>query len=388
MAFRDKILRRIHLVIGSLLSVPLILLGLTGSVLVFQQELEVLAEPDLGAASPGAAHSAGEILAAAKDAAPRGYAPSFLIVSGAPGALAQIRLAGAKRDPGPGGLQMFIDPVSLAVRGVHAPDDGLLRKIFMLHANLMTRDRGGGRSVVGWFGVAMCALGFSGIVMWWPRRRQLRAALTVRRGASGYALLRQLHGAVGIWSWLVFMVVSLSGVALAFPQTVSGVAAALFDARDLRFGSGPTHVEPLAGVKPLDIDGTVALAIDAAPGTSLRTLALPQRPDQPVRVGLARAGDRDGAPTISAFVDPWARRVIELRDPRQYSLSEWLIAWMHALHSGHGTVGLWRFLVGLAGLLPAVFAVSGIAMWLIKRRAVELARFRRELAAEASSGGE
>lgn len=385
MAFRDKILRRLHLVIGGVLAVPLILLGLTGSVLVFQPELQSLAPPDLGVAWVGTARSAGAILAAAKEAAPRGYAPSFFIAPDRPGALAQIRLTGAKRDPGPGGLQMFIDPVSLAVRAVYAPEDGLLRRIFMLHANLMMRDRSG-RGVIGWLGVAMCGLGLSGIVLWWPRRRRFHAALTIRSGAGGYAMLRQLHGAVGIWSWVVFMAVSLTGVALAFPQTVSDVASSLFEARDLRFGAGPTHVEPLAGVQPLDVNGAVALAMDAVPDASLRTIAPPTRPDQPVRVGLALQGDRDGAPTVTVFVDPWARRIVELRDPREYSLSEWVIAWMHAVHSGHGTAGPWRLLVALAGLLPTLFAVSGIAMWLIKRRAADRARFRRALAAELGSG--
>jgi uncharacterized iron-regulated membrane protein len=67
------------------------------------------------------------------------------------------------------------------------------------------------------------------------------------------------------------------------------------------------------------------------------------------------------------LVDPWARRVIGIVDPRQFTIAERLLAWQHALHAGQALGWTWKILVFLCGLLPLLFVVSGTAMWWLKR---------------------
>jgi uncharacterized iron-regulated membrane protein len=94
---------------------------------------------------------------------------------------------------------------------------------------------------------------------------------------------------------------------------------------------------------------------------------LPTRPDQPFRVGFSRAGQERGAPVVSVFVDPWARRVIEVLDPRQFTTGERILAWQHALHAGEALGWVWKILVFLSGFLPTLFVVTGASMWWMKR---------------------
>ena len=68
---------------------------------------------------------------------------------------------------------------------------------------------------------------------------------------------------------------------------------------------------------------------------------------------------------ISVYVDPWAKRALEVRDPRTYSAGEKTIAWMHAIHAGNGFGWSWRLLVFASGLLPAVFFGTGVTLWLL-----------------------
>jgi uncharacterized iron-regulated membrane protein len=376
MAWREKILRRLHLGLGAVLAVPLVTIGLTGSLLVFESELRAWMEPPPQASGTGPTQPLAEIIAAARAAAP-GLVPTLVAPSQAAGDPASVRLAEPARRPGPGGITVFVDPATLAILGIEHPSESPLRQIFMLHANLLRQDRSG-RDIVGWFGVAMCALGLSGLVLWWPARRQWRGAFTVRRGARGASLLRQIHGATGIWSLAVFLVVSFSGVWLAFPQSFNSVAASWLGLRDVRPGLGVGLVKPQPGIAPLDVDGAAALAAASVPGAQLRSLNLPMRADQPFRAVMRRA--QGGALPIIAFIDPWQRRVVELRDPSVYSPAERLVASMHAIHDGSGFGWVWRALVFLSGLLPALFATSGIWMWLLKRRS---RRDRRAAAAWA-----
>jgi uncharacterized iron-regulated membrane protein len=291
-----------------------------------------------------------------------------------------VRFAARGAAPGPGGIQVFVDPVSLAVLGVREPNAGIVRQIFMLHANLMTRDRSG-REIIGWLGVVMCGLGVTGLVLWWPRAGQWRAAFGVRPGARGLRLHRDLHGMVGIWGLVVFLIVSVSGTYLAFPQTIGAATRAIMSARDLR--AAPTVARP-AGARPLPLeaDDALALARTAGVGGTLRMIALPTRPDQAVRIGFLPPDGAHGQLPVTVFIDPWTRRVLEVRDPRDFTAGETALAWQHSLHAGEGLGWLWKLLVFFSGFTPALFVVTGISMWLIKRRAKRAVRVRRVPIAE------
>jgi uncharacterized iron-regulated membrane protein len=70
--------------------------------------------------------------------------------------------------------------------------------------------------------------------------------------------------------------------------------------------------------------------------------------------------------------------VIEVLDPREYSIGERILAWQHAVHAGQALGWVWKLLVFLCGLLPLLFAVSGVTMWRLRR-----ARSGSQLAASA-----
>ncbi len=62
------------------------------------------------------------------------------------------------------------------------------------------------------------------------------------------------------------------------------------------------------------------------------------------------------------LVDPYRGKVLAVRDPSQS-----FMAWQRPVHVGNlGPV--WKFLVFLSGLVPLLFVITGITMWLKKRR--------------------
>jgi hypothetical protein len=103
-------------------------------------------------------------------------------------------------------------------------------------------------------------------------------------------------------------------------------------------------------------------------GSRFRQARLPARPGRPIRIRPVRGGHQRGEPAITALVDPRRRSLSAVFDPRDFSLGERIIVWQRALHAGQGLGWTWRTLVFLSGLLPALFAVTGVAMWWIKCR--------------------
>jgi uncharacterized iron-regulated membrane protein len=357
-----KTLQFLHLWLGLVLCAPLVLLGLTGTILVFEKTLA----PAQHRTAVGAPQPIAAIVAAATKAAPD-HQTASLFVAPADGRTAIVRFSQAERGGGPGfGAQIAVDPVSLEIVNSEA-GRSFMRQVHMLHANLLMSGRTG-RSIIGWLGVVMLLMGVSGLVIWWPRPGRWAAAFKVGRGARGVRLHRELHGTTGIWGLVVFIIVSLSGIYLAFPETVASATGIILPGAEIRPGP-PPRVAPVKGGTPIDADQALALAIVAVPDGTLKSIGLPTRSDLPYRIGLAHEASGDGAPLVTTFIDPWTSKVIEIRDPAIYDLGPRLMAWQHAIHAGAGLGPVWHILVGLSGLLPALFAVTGISMWLLKRRA-------------------
>jgi uncharacterized iron-regulated membrane protein len=126
-AWRATVLRRLHLLLGGLLSIPLAVIGVTGSVLIFEPQLQP--GHDFVAANIGPAQSYAAMVDAASADIPKEFAPSTIFAPVAPGDLAQLRFSDP-RHPGPGGVEVYLDPPTLAVRGTVKPGDGWLREIF------------------------------------------------------------------------------------------------------------------------------------------------------------------------------------------------------------------------------------------------------------------
>jgi len=380
-AVRRMLLHRLHLTIGAVLCLPLIVLGITGCVLVFRHEIDDLLDPTPHATAAGPSRPVSEIVAAAGAAAPGGAQPFMYTPPQSLGDAAEVRLRiRADGPPLAGTVRMFIDPASLEVLGARDGTESFTRKVELLHANLLIRDRSG-RSAVGWLGVAMLALGISGLILWWPRGGRWRAAFRIQTSARGVVLLREVHRTIGFWSLIVFLVMSFSGVFIVFPETITAAVQAVTPVRDLRPNAGLPEIKPPAGRSAIDIDGVIAAAAAAAPGDRLHFVMWPQRPTQPLRAVFARADAGDGAPATTVLMDPWSRQVLDVRDPRSYSAAETALAWQRPLHAGDGLGWVWRVLAFLSGFLPPLFAITGVTMWLMKRRARRLALRRRDAVA-------
>lgn len=409
MANKPKSLRywlgQIHLWTGLILLLPLVMMGITGSVLVYAHDIEHLfghGEPL--ATTPGEWRSPAEIIAAAQAAnSEPGRVPIAVRWPSEVGDPAAVRLSrpgmagerpqmrggpqqgqaqGAQGavpavSPFAGSLQLLVDPVSLQVLETQQAMTGWVRFFHDLHGHLFISG-GVGRQLVGYLGIAMLVLGVSGLVIWWPRSGQWKAAFTIRKGAKGLRLHRDLHGAVGIWSLVLFLLVNFTGVYLAFPQQISGAVNAVFPGRDMRAAMFQARVErPQPGQTAIALDDAVMLALSRAPDARFLNAFLPTRPEQALRIGLVRGTPEDGAPVVTVLIDPWRHSVIDVFDPKTLSVGETIIAWQRALHYGTGLGGLYKFLVFVSGVIIPLFAVTGFFMWWIKRRnrrATELAK--------------
>ena len=213
----------------------------------------------------------------------------------------------------------------------------------------------------------MLVMGSSGLVNWWPRRGQWRAGFAVARAqrlsvAARAARRRRDLGSRGVSDR------QLRGVYLAFPESVRGrgrpgLAGARFARR-----RHAVRVEPVAGATP----ARHRRRRRAGARQVSRTRAAPGLPADQARSAVSRRAD-PGRRRPAVAADHGIRRsLVAARRrgvrPAPVQPRRDVLAWQHALHAGQGLGPVWKLLVFLSGFLPLLFAVTGLAMWLLKRR--------------------
>jgi uncharacterized iron-regulated membrane protein len=350
-----RALRSLHRWIGLFLAIPLLIQGTTGFILAASPPFEAIREPPVRNPSKPP-QSIGAIVAAAWAEAPAGLIPSRYQAGPAQGDAAEVDLTRPPRRTAE--ARVFVDPGSLAILEWRDQPDDFYRWAHSLHETLLIPGPLG-RGVVGWVGVGLFCLGLSGIPIWWPRRGRWKAALSVSSAARGYRFQRSLHGAAGGWMAAFLLLQSLTGASMAFPD---------FFRMILNVPTPPTAMPVSRGTHEIDVDAIVERVRAAAPGATLASIRFPVQSGRPVIATLRPEGQANGAPPIIVAADPYEGRIISVRDPRLEGPGAAVLAWFRAVHSGDGLGPGWRAVTCLLGIALPLFPITGVAMWLLRRR--------------------
>ena len=218
-----------------------------------------------------------------------------------------------------------------------------------------------GREIVGVIGIAMLISALSGIYLWWPAGRIRVRAAGFRRG---FALHRNLHYTFGIWGALVLATLSFTGLFLAYQDAGRAVVA--------NFGSvspSPRGLQSTSsGGDVIALDEAVAIAQQRVGNAAVIGLGLPAGPRGVYRVNLREAGDTSARSTTVVFIDPRSRSILQAVDRTTRGGGDTFLSWQRMLHEGSAFGIVWRFLVFLGGMLPALMMVTGLMMWLRRHR--------------------
>jgi uncharacterized iron-regulated membrane protein len=353
-------LQTIHLWVGLILSIPIILIGLSGSALLLQREILRWSIPAVS--SVGESQSIASMVAAAQASVDPTLRANSVELPSSRGRPALVQFQFANRPPR--NMEVYVDPVSLKVLGsAEIIRRGPIRDVLVtMHEYLMLPGHIG-LPLVGYLAVALTFMASSGLILWWPKKGRWLSAFLVRRGARGLRLHLDLHHAAGIWGSVLLLILSISGIYLAFPQSVAETARAVFPstlvADDPPF---PRHPPPSGP------DQAFEFATAALPDARVTGIQLPRTSDRPFMVQMETPGFGPSIPPITIAFDTKSGD-ISIDDPRSYRTANRVLNALYALHFSVGMGGVWTFLVFLAGLLPLLLAITGFNIWWLKRRA-------------------
>jgi uncharacterized iron-regulated membrane protein len=317
-----KALFQVHLWTGIALGLYVFVISVTGSAIVFRNELYNSLWPGPRVVAVGPHHfTHDELRAAALRAYPQYRVSWIWDAKQQPDQAIEIWLdrKGHKK-------QRLFDPYTGQDLGESRPYSiQLMAWLMDLHVNLLSGKMG--RVVNGACAVFVLGLSMTGAVLWWPGIRRWRRGLTVQPTSNWKLFNWELHSVIGLWMLPFVFMFGVVGVYAGFPEP---------------FQAFVNKIAPLNVYRPIP-DASMAPNVSVIPVST-----------------------------------PTAR---PLRFRPKYSTGDKIIRWFSYLHFGNfggwPTKALWTII----GLAPAFLFVTGVLMWWNRVVSPSARRIRRRSAA-------
>lgn len=379
---------RAHRYVGVLLAVFLFMSGITGSILVFHEELDSWLNPEwFRAKATGTPLPLSDVVAAVEMRYPGAYVSRITLPQEQRAAL-RLWLEPKPLPDGPAEIdvdRVYVDPANGEILGARKWDAlqwdraHLVPFIYELHRRLHSGRWGEwllGAVALLWIFDCFIALGLA-----WPRptRAAVKRALSIKRGAGASRLHYDAHRAGGLWFWPLLLTLAVSGVYFNLNREVFQPALSLFTAVTPLPGSALSRrPDPTASID-VDWDEAIARATTALAGGSA-----------PARWGDIRYGQSSGLysvgfhtavdisthyPGTRIYVAGDTGRVLTVRKPGTGTIGDTVVQWQFPLHSGQAFGFPGRILIFLAGVVVATLSITGIVIWRRKCAASRIARW-------------
>ncbi|UXX79127.1 PepSY domain-containing protein [Reichenbachiella carrageenanivorans] len=218
-----KLFNDIHLWLGIGAGLILFVVCLTGTIYTFRSEIEEIVDASILKVDvpEGASTLPLETLVAkVEEKAGAGKASSITIPADPEKAYAvSIRKEGERR-----GTNYMIDPYTAEFKGSsQTATSDFFMIVFRLHRWLML-DIEIGRPIVGWATVIFLFLTITGLVIWIPQKvKSWRQGLKIKWTANWKRINHDLHNALGFYSAIILLIMSITGLYWSFDWYRSGL---------------------------------------------------------------------------------------------------------------------------------------------------------------------
>lgn len=368
----------LHRWLGIVIGVYFVIIGVTGSLLVFGREIDRALNPSLLTMPPqGEYRPVSEIIARFREQYPD--APmTYVNYPVPPNGVFNIRSGPNQASQ----LYVYFNPYTAEIIGDRTRIGSLYGFLCYLHFYLLFGQTGW--TLNGWGAILVTMLLLLGVWLWWPARRAgaavWKARVSVRRNAGTSRLLYDLHNVVGVYPLVFSLLFTITAMIFAFPEPAKRVVYGLT-------GTAPDpvlHVTVPPGATPQSVDALVTAADAAIEGRILR-VSFPLSPTSPLMVRKEWEDWNRTRNHAMIAVDPYTGRVIDVYDSREASsIGRLLIQWAYPIH-----FGLWggltvKMLYVLLGLAPLVAFVTGFWRWRLRRAAERKSEERLRVLAQTA----
>ncbi|MET3292924.1 UNVERIFIED_CONTAM: putative iron-regulated membrane protein [Brevibacillus sp. OAP136] len=361
-----KTMGKLHLWLSLIAGTFICLIALSGSALVFKDEINRMLNADLYKATPGPAVSYQAALQSVLTAYPKAdisriYSPNEMSSEG----IYTFSIKADKKS-----LMVYVDPGTGNILGTQSSADTLTGWLSDFHENLLLKDYNG-RTIVGIIAIFFFLILLTGMFIWFPGLKNWMRGFVIRRTTNQYVRHFDLHRVFGI-SWVPFLlVVSLTGFLFPFGKDILG-------AFNLKTSTSPSDkvlvAKPLpAGYIPLD--DMIASIKKEMPDATITQIRMPKKAGEGKKEGviefrLSHQYDPSASSigNARAWVEPYSGKVLAITDSvKDTSFASIYQTWLFPLHTGRIGGLVTQILYAIGGLVPTLLMVTGLVMMRLKQ---------------------
>lgn len=359
-----KTMSKLHLWLSLIAGTFICLIALSGSALVFENEIDRMLYADLYKATPGTPISYQSAMESVLSAYPtagilRIYSPDEMSSKG----IYTFLITMKKQS-----MSVYVDPGTGKILGTQSADS-FTSWLADFHETLLIKDYGG-RNIVGTIGILFFLILLSGVFLWWPGMKNWARGFTMRRTTNRYVRHFDLHRVFGI-SWVPFLLlISITGALFPFGKDI-------FQAFTLKTSTSPSATLLVAQPLPsgyVPIDDMIQAVKAEIPDATVTQIRMPKKVESGKKEGviefrLSHQYDPSNASTgnARAWVEPYTGKVLAVTDATtDSSFASIYQTWLFPLHTGRIGGLVTQIVYAIGGLVPTLLMVTGLVMMRVK----------------------
>jgi uncharacterized iron-regulated membrane protein len=357
---------KVHLYLALLVGFLFALIGLSGSLNVYHEEIDALLNPALTIEAPQNKYqSLDKIIASVRAAHPNRYGSWTLEMPRSPHGM----MTAWYEKPTETFFELYaplmvsVNPYTGEVVTSRFWGQTVMTWLFDLHSQLRLEQLG--RNTVGILGLLLLVSCASGLYLWWPSLKELLNSLKIRSNKGIKLLVLDAHRLLGLLSAVPLIVLAITGTLLSFPSSLS------FFSGSAGMDHGQTGREIVSTAipnnHPTGLASATFVAQSVFPKAELRRITTPQGDTGIYRINFRQNSEVNQIhPFSTVWVDRWSGQIREVRNPNTFSTSETFATWVWPLHTGEALGPKGRFIWFLSGISLFVLYVSGLLRWLFR----------------------
>ncbi len=356
----------LHRYIGLTFGLLLVILGLTGSALVFWRPIDYVLNPSLMQVAPQAEpQSIDAVLASARQAHPNLQLQSITFPEPPGRTTYLISLKPQDQLEAEQSTEVFVNPYTAEILGSRQSDRHLMGFLYKLHLSLFAGEVG--EAVVGICGLLLILLGFTGLILWsgW---NNLAHGFRIRWHASVPRVNYDIHNVWGFWSNVFLIIIGFTGAVIVLAHHSPAFAALFFGPTPQ---AQPTIMTPQQ--QSIAISEILQKADAALPGGETTSVFFASKPE--LKVTVSKRFPQDFQPPIHDFgfstveINQYSGEILRVNkvvEPPPMGLKVALL--LAALHFGTFWGLPSKALYVLIGLVPTALFITGFVMWQYRYR--------------------
>lgn len=354
-----KLLFNLHLYGALIVGIFVVIIGVTGSIMAFEEGWDRLLNPTLYKVQPEGPPLpvSGLLQAAAKPYPGQRVGYLRLPQDASDSAGFSVR-----------GKGVFMNPYTGAILGERTGRT-VLGAIHQIHTNLLLGPSG--KTVVAGVTCVLLFLVSSGIYLWWPQKR----ATIKWKSVSSWRIHFDIHNTAGIYSAIFLLVLGISGLLIHYDNEIE---EALHKANGtVKIGKNtPSVVQK--GVTPIGPDQAIQVALAELPGTKVNAIGVPANPKASYLVSVRYPEDLTPGGRSWVNVDQYSGKVLSLQNSRTVASGTKTIIINRAIHTGDYFGIVTKTLMCISCWMLITQAITGYFMWWKKLRARQPGPMSRE----------